>query len=250
MTDWERFSNENGGVSSPTSISPSPDMHPFSKKNWHTALRDDALRKRALVMVDVQNDFCKGGSLSVPDADEVVPVFNKLRSVNWDGGVFLTRDYHPKDHASFASNHGADVPLFSVRKLESGVDQVMWPDHCVQETKGSEFHPDLVVLDTDTIIKKGMNSKIDSYSGFFDNAAQEKTDLDKLLKERKITDLYIGGIALDVCVLFTVLDAVRLGYNVFFIEDASRGLGKEQNQKAKSQIEEQGVIIVQSADIH
>lgn len=247
MTEWQKFSDNNGGFSSPTSISPHA-SNPFSKKNWHTALSEDMPTKRALIIVDVQNDFCAGGSLSVPEADDVVPVFNKLRDISWDA-VFLTRDYHPQDHASFASNHGTDVPLFSIRKIKSGVDQVMWPNHCVQGTTGSEFHKDLIVHDTDVIVKKGMNTDIDSYSGFFDNAAQEKTELDTLLRERKITDLYIGGIALDVCVLFTVLDAVKLGYNVFFIEDASRGLGPEQNENARKQMLEQGVTIVNSTDI-
>jgi nicotinamidase/pyrazinamidase len=126
----------------------------------------------------------------------------------------------------------------------------MWPNHCVQDTKGSEFHPDLIIESTDEVIKKGMNPKIDSYSGFFDNNSSEKTELEQKLKENGITDVYIGGIALDVCVLFTCMDAKKLGFNTFFIQDASRGLGEEQNKQAIEKMKKAGIVIINSNQIN
>lgn len=221
------------------------------KKRWPT-VQSTGFKKRlprALIIVDVQNDFCANGSLSVPDADAVVPVFNSIRQKSTFDKIYLTRDYHPANHSSFASNNN-DAPLFSLVKLECGTDQVMWPNHCIQGTKGSEFHPDLVVEGTDEIILKGMNTKVDSYSGFFDNNAMEKTDLEQKLKENSITDVYIGGIALDVCVLFTCMDAKKLGFNTFFIQDASRGLGEEQNKEAIEKMKKAGIRIINSHQIN
>jgi nicotinamidase/pyrazinamidase len=235
----------------PSASQPVRTTHTSSvRKKWPT-VQSHGFKKRlsrALIMVDVQNDFCAGGSLAVPDADAVVPVFNTIRkSKNFDV-IFLTRDYHPNNHTSFASNNNS-APLFSLVKLESGVDQVMWPDHCVQDTKGSDFHPDLIVESSDIIVKKGMNPKVDSYSGFFDNEANAKTNLEQLLKEKGVTDLYIGGIALDVCVLFTCMDARKLGFNTYLILDASRGLGEEQNCEAIKKMKNAGVTIINSDQI-
>ncbi|KAF0979623.1 hypothetical protein FDP41_001291 [Naegleria fowleri] len=203
--------------------------------------------KRALIIVDVQNDFCEGGSLAVKHADEVVPVFNRLRDqVKWDL-IVLTQDFHPPKHISFASSHNAEV--FSSKVLDDGITQTMWPDHCVQGTKGAEFHPDLIVTSSDEIVHKGCNSLIDSYSGFYDNARKNKTSLDDILKKHNISQTFIGGIALDVCVKFTALDSVQLGYDTYLIEDASRGLSPESVEKALDELRKSNVKIVTSQDI-
>ncbi|KAG2383258.1 hypothetical protein C9374_004595 [Naegleria lovaniensis] len=204
-------------------------------------------KRRALIIVDVQNDFCEGGSLSVKHADEVVPVFNRLRDqVHWDL-IVLTQDFHPQKHISFASTHNMEA--FSSKILDDGITQTMWPDHCVQGTNGAQFHPDLIVSNSDEIVQKGCNSLIDSYSGFFDNAKKNKTSLDDILKKNNITQTYIGGIALDVCVKFTALDSIQLGYETFLIQDASRGLSSESVEKALDELRNNHVKIVNSQDI-
>jgi len=206
-------------------------------------------QKRALIIVDVQNDFCPGGSLAVDNGDSIIPVINQLRNqVNWDL-IVLTQDYHPSDHVSFASNNKG-ATLFSTVKLEDGLDQVMWPNHCVQGTTGADFHPSLTVDDgNDVIVTKGTNPKVDSYSGFFDNEKKQKTELDSVLKQENITDVYVTGLALDYCVKYTALDAVPLGYQTFLVADASKGLSEQGEQEAIEQLKNAGVQIVQSSDI-
>jgi nicotinamidase/pyrazinamidase len=205
-------------------------------------------QQQALIIVDVQNDFCPGGSLAVQGGDEIVQVFNTLRQQHsWDL-IVLTQDWHPSNHTSFASNHNETT--FNVIKLNDGTDQVMWPTHCVQGTKGAQFHSELIVdYKSDIVIQKGTNDQVDSYSGFFDNNQKQQTELDNVLKKHGITHVYIGGIALDVCVKYTALDAIRLGYNTFLIEDACRGLGEEQNQKALAEMRDAGVHIINSTQL-
>ncbi|KAL0487456.1 pyrazinamidase/nicotinamidase [Acrasis kona] len=199
--------------------------------------------KRALIIVDVQNDFLPGGSLAVSEADKVVPVFNKLRKeAHWDK-IFQTQDWHVEKHVSFVNNHeGAEV--FSTVKLEDGTEQRMWPAHCVQNTKGAEFHPDLIVEETDE-----KNQTVDSYSGFFDNNKASQTELHEKLQEENITEVYIGGVALDVCVMSTCVHAVELGYKTYVIEDASKGLSKESVDAALAKLVSLGVTVVNSSDI-
>ena len=202
--------------------------------------------RKALVIVDVQNDFCEGGSLTVPKGDDVVPVFNELRRTGkWDL-IVLTQDWHPTNHTSFAANHNETV--FNVITLDDGVQQVMWPTHCVQGTSGADFHPQLTIdHKTDIVVQKGTNPLVDSYSGFFDNNRKQQTELDQILKEHNITDVYIGGLALDVCVKFTALDAVSLGYNAYLLLDASRGLGEKQVEEAIEQLKQSGVQIIHNS---
>ena len=205
------------------------------------------INKRALIIIDVQNDFITG-SLTVDQAARVVPVFNKLREEHkWDL-IVLTQDYHPADHVSFAANHeGAD--LFSKIELKDGTEQIMWPVHCVQGTEGADFHPELVVQESDVIVFKGCNPEIDSYSGFYDNQKKNKTTLDEILKRNGITQTYIAGIALDVCVKYSALDSASLGYETYLIEDASKGLSEASEQKALEELRQAGVKIVQSNEI-
>lgn len=204
--------------------------------------------KSALIIVDVQNDFCEGGSLAVPNGNDVIPVINKLRrQKDWDL-IVLTQDFHPQNHTSFASNHEG-VAVFSVITLEDGTTQVMWPDHCVQGTKGTEFHDELVRSENDIVVQKGMNYKVDSYSGFFDNNRKEKTNLDQILKQAGITEVYVCGLAWDYCVSFTALDAVDLGYKTYFIKDASRGISENTIKDATKNMENKNVSLIESNSI-
>ena len=174
----------------------------------------------ALLIVDVQNDFCTGGALAVPDGDKVVPVINKIIS-KFDI-VLNTQDWHPDGHHSFASSHEGKNP-FDVIKVDYG-DQVLWPDHCVQGSKGADFHPDLNINASQLIVRKGFRKSIDSYSAFFENDKTTPTGLAGYLQERGITTLYVTGLAADFCVKWTVLDAMKEGFQVNVVEDAVRGI--------------------------
>lgn len=165
--------------------------------------------KKALIVVDVQNDFCEGGALAVPDANAIIPYINLLMKENKYDQIVFTQDWHPADHKSFASNNGKKVG--EIIKL-NGIPQFMWPDHCVQGTFGAEFHKDLEIPDQIHIVQKGKNSDVDSYSGFQDNNHFVKTDLDDFLKFHDIQLVEIVGLALDYCVKYTCLDAVKNGY--------------------------------------
>ena len=165
--------------------------------------------KKALIIVDVQNDFCEGGSLAVPDSKEIIPYINLLMVENEYDQIVLTQDWHPADHKSFASNNRKNV---GETIILNGIPQFMWPDHCVQGSFGADFHPDLNTQKVTHTIQKGKNSLIDSYSGFQDNNHFMKTGLDDFLKYHEIQLLEIVGLALDYCVKFTALDAVANGY--------------------------------------
>ena len=174
----------------------------------------------ALLVVDVQNDFCPGGALAVPEGDAVVPVINRL--IEHVPHVVLTQDWHPAGHRSFASSHPGKRPFDGVR-LAYG-EQVLWPDHCVQGTRGADFHPDLVQRRAELVIRKGFCAEIDSYSAFFENDRTTPTGLAGYLRERAITKLYLCGLATDFCVLYSALDAVRAGFAVTLLEDACRAI--------------------------
>lgn len=165
--------------------------------------------KKALIIVDVQNDFCEGGALAVPGANEIIPYINGLMEENHYDQIVLTQDWHPADHKSFASNNGKKV---GETITLNGIPQFMWPDHCMQNTFGAEFHKDLNVDKVTHIIQKGKNAEVDSYSGFQDNNHFVKTGLDDFLKYHEIQLLEVVGLAMDYCVKFTCLDAAQLGY--------------------------------------
>lgn len=175
----------------------------------------------ALIVVDVQNDFCPGGALAVPRGDEVVPVVNALaaRFVN----VVLTQDWHPAGHASFASSHPGRKP-FDTIVLPYG-PQVLWPDHCVQGTPGAALHPDLKIDHAQLVIRKGWRREIDSYSGFVEADRRSTTGLEGYLKARGIERLWVCGLATDFCVAWTALDARAAGFVVTVVDDACRGIG-------------------------
>lgn len=202
--------------------------------------------KTALLVIDIQNDFCPGGALAVPKGNEVVEVANTFIKLFFKSNmpVIATQDWHPAGHGSFASAHNA-AP-FTMGKL-SDMDQVMWPDHCVQDTVGAEFHPDL--LDIPTVVCKGMDPTVDSYSGFFDNGGKNDTGLNAILKEDGVTQLMILGLATDYCVKATALDAAKLGYFTVVVEDGCRAVNYPEGTE-KAAIEEMrraGVLVMSSA---
>ncbi|WP_407481296.1 bifunctional nicotinamidase/pyrazinamidase [Elizabethkingia meningoseptica] len=165
--------------------------------------------KKALIIVDVQNDFCDGGSLAVPGASEIIPYINSLMESDAYDQIVLTQDYHPANHKSFASNNSRNI---GETIILNGIPQFMWPDHCVQGTSGADFHPALNKDKATHIIQKGKNSEIDSYSAFQDNNHFMKTGLADFLKYHDIQLVEIAGLALDYCVRATCLDSVKEGF--------------------------------------
>jgi len=178
---------------------------------------------RALLVVDVQNDFCPGGALPVPEGDAVVPVVNRLAR-HFDR-VLLTQDWHPAGHLSFASSHPGRQPYETI-ELPYG-RQILWPDHCVQASAGAQFHPEMEVDHAELIIRKGFRREIDSYSAFVENDKTTPTGLGGYLVERGITHLYLAGLAADFCVLWSVEDARRRNFEVTVVRDATRGIDIE-----------------------
>lgn len=191
---------------------------------------------RALLLVDLQNDFCAGGALAVPEGDNTVDIANQL--INWcqsrDIPVIASQDWHPANHGSFASQH--QVAVYSQGMLD-GLPQTFWPDHCVQNSEGAALHPLLKQKAIDRIFHKGENPLVDSYSAFFDNGRRQKTSLDEWLREHNIGELIIMGLATDYCVKFTVLDALQLGYRVNVITDGCRGVNINPQDSAQAFME-------------
>ena len=174
----------------------------------------------ALIVIDVQNDFCPGGALAVTEGDRIVPGLNALMAEF--GCVVLTQDWHPADHTSFADNHPGAAP-FSLMQMAYG-PQVLWPRHCVQGSAGAAFHPDLKTDPAQLVIRKGFRPGIDSYSAFFENDRQTATGLEGYLRNRGIKRLVLAGLATDYCVAYSALDAVRLGFAVTVRMDLSRAI--------------------------
>ncbi|NTX68352.1 bifunctional nicotinamidase/pyrazinamidase [Lelliottia amnigena] len=181
------------------------------------------MKQRALLLVDLQNDFCAGGALAVAEGDSTVDVANAL--IAWckarGEAVVASQDWHPADHGSFASQHNAEP--FSQGELD-GLAQTLWPDHCVQQTEGAQLHPLLNQHAIDAVFHKGENPLIDSYSAFFDNEHRQQTALDEWLRHHEVGELIVMGLATDYCVKYTVLDALKLGYRVNVITDGCRGV--------------------------
>ncbi len=198
---------------------------------------------RALLIIDVQNDFCKNGALEVPEANTVIPVINKL--IQGFDTVIQTQDWHPAGHSSFASSHDGKSPYDTI-EVDYGI-QVLWPDHCVQGTSGAEFHPDLITEKSQVIIRKGFRKEIDSYSAFYENDQKTKTGLTGYLKTRGIKDLYAVGLATDFCVKWSVLDGLKEGFNVTVVKDAVKGIDMDGSvEKAFSEMEAAGARFTDS----
>jgi nicotinamidase/pyrazinamidase len=202
---------------------------------------------RALILVDIQNDFIPGGALAVPEGDQVVPVANRIQK-EFDL-VVATQDWHPRGHGSFAANHPGKKPG-EVIEL-NGLTQILWPVHCVQQTRGAEFAPGLDMSRVAKVFQKGTDPAIDSYSGFFDNGHRKSTGLGDWLRGRGVGDVYVCGLATDYCVKFTVLDARQLGFNVWLIEDACRGVNLKPGDSADAiaEMRKAGVTVVRSRDL-
>jgi len=175
--------------------------------------------RRGLLIVDVQNDFCAGGALAVPDGDAVIPVVNRL--ARRFRNVILTQDWHPPGHVSFASTHGRDP--FSTIELAYG-PQVLWPDHCVQGSRGAEFAAGLEVPHAQAVIRKGYHAHADSYSAFLEADRRTPTGLAGLLRERGLSTIFLCGLATDFCVAWSALDARAAGFDVVVVEDACRAI--------------------------
>lgn len=200
----------------------------------------------ALIIVDIQNDFVPGGALAVPGGDEIIPIVNDLQESF--SLVVATQDWHPARHKSFASSHPG-TKIFDKISLH-GLDQVLWPDHCIQGTVGAELHRNLNLNRIEAIFRKGMDPDIDSYSGFYDNGYRKSTGLAGYLRERKVRKVYVAGLASDFCVFYTAKDAIKENFETFIIEDASRAINADGFEKAKDEILSTGGQIINTESFH
>jgi nicotinamidase/pyrazinamidase len=200
----------------------------------------------ALIIVDLQNDFLPGGALPVPHGDEVILLANELQR-QFDL-VVATKDWHPLDHGSFAANHPGKKP--GDRIILDGIDQILWPVHCIQNTRGAEFAPSFDTSQIAHIFHKGIDPKIDSYSTFFDNAHRRHTGLAHYLEKRGVKDIYLMGLALDYCVKYSTLDARQLGLNAHVIVDGCRGIELEPGDigRALDEMKRAGAVLLKSSD--
>jgi len=199
----------------------------------------------ALIIVDVQNDFLPGGALPVKDGDIIIPVINNLQD-KFDL-VVATQDWHPFDHKSFASSHSGKKVFEEI--ILDGLPQVLWPDHCVQETVGAKFSPLLHSRKIEAIFRKGMDKNIDSYSGFFDNGKKKATGMGPYLKGRNIDNMYVVGLAEDFCVNYTALDALELGFQCTIITDATRAINPENMKNVLENFQSKGGQVTSAEEI-
>jgi nicotinamidase/pyrazinamidase len=199
----------------------------------------------ALIVIDVQNDFCPGGTLAVPRGDEIVPLVNRL--IEQFDHVILTQDWHPRGHSSFASTHKGQ-PFTNIR-LAYG-EQTLWPDHCVQGTSGAEFHRDLAVRPSELVLRKGFRKEIDSYSAFYENDRTTRTGLCGYLRDRGLKRLFMCGLATDFCVAWSALDGRREGFPVVVVEDACRAIDLNGSlAAAREEMIKAGITVAESSHI-
>ena len=197
--------------------------------------------KTALLVIDVQNDFCPAGALEVAGGSEIIPYINKEMALH--DCVVLTQDWHPKGHLSFASSHEGKNPLDLIT-MPYG-DQVLWPDHCLQGSKGADFHPELNIKQANAIIRKGSNPLIDSYSAFFENDRKTPTGLDGYFKSLEIEKINLVGLATDFCVNYSAQDAANLGYKVSVLDKMCRAIDLNGSlAAAKSEMQDCGVEFI------
>ncbi len=200
----------------------------------------------AFLAIDVQNDFCAGGALAVPDGDAVLGPVNAL--MGRFAQVIATQDWHPADHASFAANHPGGAP-FSTVQMPYGA-QTLWPVHCVQATRGAGFHPDFALDRATAIIRKGWRAAVDSYSAFFENDRATPTGLGGLLRERGVGRVFLAGLATDFCVSFSALDARRLGFEAVIVLDACRAIDLDGSLAAAREAwRTAGVAVIESGEV-
>lgn len=200
---------------------------------------------KALILIDIQNDFLPGGSLAVPGGDEIISSVNELQQ-HFEC-VVATQDWHPPLHKSFASTHAGKSSFDIIEWM--GAEQVLWPDHCIQESTGAAFSTRLHTANIAAIFRKGMSAEIDSYSGFYDNRHLKPTGLSGYLKGMGVTSIFLAGLAGDFCVYYTALDALVEGFDTYIIEDATRSISKEGVKKAFAHIGDRGGKIIAAASI-
>ncbi|MGD0520358.1 MAG: bifunctional nicotinamidase/pyrazinamidase [Terracidiphilus sp.] len=199
-----------------------------------------------LVVIDVQNDFCSGGALAVADGDAVIEVIHRI-APKFEH-MILTQDWHPAGHSSFASAHPGKKPFEQI-ELSYGA-QTLWPDHCIQGSKGAEFHPALRLPQAELILRKGFRPRIDSYSAFFENDRVTPTGLAGYLEERNLTRVFLVGLAYDYCVGYSALDARRLGLQAVVIRDACRAIDLEGSvARIEAEFDQAGVMLIESAEL-
>ncbi|MFW5848140.1 MAG: bifunctional nicotinamidase/pyrazinamidase [Spirochaetota bacterium] len=203
------------------------------------------MSNKALIVVDVQNDFCPGGALAVAEGDQVVPVINRI-APQFDV-VVATQDWHPKNHVSFASSHQGHEVGETIEV--DGIEQAMWPDHCVQGTKGADFHPDLDLRPVNVMLRKGTRSELDSYSGFRETDRKTRTGLAGYLRELDVSEVMVCGLATDYCVFFTAMDAHEAGFKTTVVTDAARGIDQPEGhlEEAINEMKQAGITLTTSA---
>lgn len=202
---------------------------------------------KGLLVVDIQNDFLPGGALGVPDGDKIISTVNKLQYHNEFKLVVGTQDWHPPDHRSFASNHEGKNPLDIIEL--GGLEQILWADHCVQGSIGSDFPKELDINKMEAIFRKGMEKEIDTYSAFFDNGHKKDTGLTGYLRARNIDHVYIVGLAGDFCVNFSIRDALEQNFKVTLIEDCTRPINTDEFENVLKELKEKGTEIISSGDL-
>ena len=204
---------------------------------------------KALLLVDLQNDFLPGGALAVHEGNQIIPLINEMIHYPFDI-VVATKDWHPPDHGSFFNNH--EGKKHGDHILLGGLDQILWPAHCVQGTWGSEFAPGWDCTEIDKVIYKGTEPLIDSYSTFYDNGFRKSTGLETYFKEKNIKDIFIAGLATEYCVTYSVIDALQLGFRVFVIVDACRGINLEPNdvEIALARMSRAGAALISFKDLN
>lgn len=202
---------------------------------------------RALILVDIQNDFLPGGALEVPGGDKIIPLINHLQP--FFQLVIATQDWHPANHGSFAANHPGKAAGDLIDL--NGLAQVLWPVHCVQETEGAAFSNELDPSRIRKVFVKGTDTGIDSYSGFFDNGHRKATGLEDYLRDQQVEEVFVVGLAADYCVKFTALDSRASGFKTYVVTDATRGVNLSANdtREAFSQLEAEGVHLISSAEV-
>ena len=199
----------------------------------------------ALIIVDIQNDFLPGGALAVPRGDEILPVVNGLQG-RFEL-VVATQDWHPAGHASFASSHPGKSVYDAI--TIDGVEQILWPDHCVQGSRGAELARAFNTNRVEAIFRKGTDPAIDSYSAFYDNARRKSTGLEGYLKWKKVDRVFLAGLAADFCVSYSLMDALAMGFGAVLIKDATRAISEEGFRAAEKTIRDRGGAILLSADL-
>jgi len=202
---------------------------------------------KALIVVDIQNDFLPCGALAVDGGDQIIPIVNQLMK-KFDI-VVATQDWHPGGHGSFASTYKGKKPGEQIEL--NGLDQVLWPDHCIQGSAGAEFSKQISASEFHEVIQKGTDLLIDSYSGFFDNGRKKETRLNEYLKSKKVETVFVVGLATDYCVKFTAIDAVDLGYRTFVIPDATKAVNLHENeyQNSLNEMSKKGIGLIYSSEI-